>query len=75
MYIANGKHFESYEHLENWCIDQGLFVRRLQPVSPSVTLAQLAELDEMDAEVRRAQRRERESQEQEFAVDRKYHGR
>jgi hypothetical protein len=75
MYIANGKHFDNYEHLENWCIDHGLQISKVQPVSKTITLAQVIELDEMDAEVRRAQRRERESQEQEFAVDRKYYGR
>ena len=75
MIIANGKQFDNYQHLEEWCIDNGFHITIFQQVNVHYALAQVQQLNEMDAEVRRAPRRERESQEQEFAVDRKYHGR
>jgi len=75
MYIANGKHFDNYEHLDNWCIDHGMQISKVQPVSKTITLAQVVELDKLEADIRREQRRAREAEEQAFAVERKYYGR
>jgi hypothetical protein len=75
MYIANGKHFDNYEHLENWCIDNGMEIGKVQAVSQTIALAQVIELDKLEADIRRERRRAREAEEQAFAVERKYYGR
>jgi hypothetical protein len=65
MYIANEKQFRSYDGLENWCIDNGLYIEQIQQTD-GVNLVTVAELDKHEAAInrqRKADIRVRERQE------------
>ena len=56
MYIANGKRFNSYNGLEDWCIDNGLRIKHIEQFNGGLNLVQVDELDEHEAAINRQRR-------------------
>jgi hypothetical protein len=75
MIIANGKQYDSYAHLEEWCVDNGFRISHFQQVNVHYALAQLEILDEHEAAVRRDREQRAYEQERRYAADRKLYGR
>lgn len=74
MIIANGKQYDSYAHLEEWCIDNGFRINNFQQVNVHYALAQLQPLDEADAAVNRDKAQRAHEQERRYAADRNFYG-
>lgn len=75
MIIANGKQYDSYAHLEEWCVDKGFRISHFQQVNVHYALAQLEILDEHEAAINRDRRDRAEKQEAQYAAERRFYGR
>ena len=70
MYIANGKRFNSYNGLEDWCIDNGLYIKHIEQFNGGLNLVQVAELDEHEAAINRQRRADAQMRERREIADR-----
>jgi hypothetical protein len=75
MIIANGKQFDSYQHLQDWCTENGFRINNFQQVNVHYALAQLEQLDEHEIAINRDREDRAFKQELQYAAERKFYGR